>query len=153
TEISVEAGQATVVTAQRADHHPMSLGASSGERDAEGGMTALLHEDAMPVCEQAPNRALELHDIADVAAPVVSVELGTLEALTGDGRIESDRGGSGTKRSKRFAKGLENVVHLRAVGGKADVDVTAEDTLRMQGLLEGGNGVDVSRDDARVCRI
>ena len=93
-------------------------------------MRTHLDEDVETVRQQALHGGREENRLAQVAAPVVSIECQLASWF--DGRADRDRGGLRLKAVERLHQLWAQSVHVQAVRGDVDLDRAAEDTMILQ---------------------
>ena len=101
-------------------------------------MWADLEEGVEAVVSQALQRAVEANGEAQVLAPVVWVELVAAEALVAHGGVEGYVAGFGRNGGERLTELGQERVHVRAVRGVVDLDLSAEKAVVLEQLERNG---------------
>ena len=116
-------------------------------------MAAEFDEHAVTIGAEGLHRASELDHLTQVAAPVARIERGSVETLSRHRRIERDRARPRSKLGQRFPERFQDTVHVRAVGGKADVHPAASHAVGAERAFQIRQRVQIAGHHARIRRI
>ncbi|ONK15519.1 hypothetical protein STBA_63400 [Streptomyces sp. MP131-18] len=145
--------QAALAAPQRRQHGgPAVLGQVGGLGHADGQhrVRADLDEQRVAAVEEGGDGVAEADGAAQVAEPVVGVQLRPFDGRTGDGGVERDGGPAGPDVRERGEDVRAERLDLRRVGRVVDGDAPGAHAVRLAGGEELVQRVQFAGDDDRA---